>query len=228
MEGHISYSLILSFNFSQFLITEKLEYQKEEHVIPRLYKISKRVAGRERIINKFRQWINSLLESIENDKIDNWLKEESSDIIAQFDKINITHKEIKKLERFSFQIKKISRELLRVKEYYPLSFYLSKTLERYPEFVNLDFKLFCELGKEKYKELLVESLEQFPEKPIFLGSFMISIYLINSGQLTRKQELYLTSVFHKFLNLVEPIHYFNIKFEEEELKRIPHLVGREL
>ena len=171
-------------------------------------------------------WINSLLESIENDRIDNWLKQESSNIITQCDRIKITKKEREKIEEFSLQIKKLSQELLRVVDYYPLSLYLSKTLKRYPEFVNLDFKLFHDLGKEKYKELLIESLEQFPEKPIFLGCFIISIYLMSGGQLTRKQELYLTSIFHKFLNIVEPIHYFDIKFEEEELKRMPYHIGR--
>lgn len=226
MRGVSSSSLVLSFNVSQLLITEKLGGKEEGLITPKLYKITKRHIDRERVMNKFITWISSLLKSIEEDEIDEWLGEESQELISNFDKTKITEKEKKKLENFYSKINEISEKILEVKDYYPLTLYLSETLNNYPKFIDLDFQLYNKYKREKYRKLFIESLKEFPEKSIFLGSFMIAIYLLEGGKLNLKQEFYLTSVFHKFLNLVEPLHYFDIKFEEDELKMLPESIGR--
>ncbi len=221
----------ISFLLSDILEREKLykmlERPKEIPLFYKLLSLTQRKSNRLQIISLYISWIKSLMESIENKNVEKWLEENKTYFLNKVNK-----KFLKEIKKRKIDIGKLEKDYLEVsklikrkEEIYPLNIYLSKTLEILSKFIEIDFKLMNSLSEEKYIKLLRESFEFFKEKSIVLNTLPLTVYLLIE-KISKRQWLYLTFFYQKFLSLVTSLNVSLIEIDEKEFEKIPELLAR--
>ena len=228
---------IQSFAYTSLLAYDHLRSKVEKFPDVKSFRLayissSRRFPERERMISEIEKLLERIFEVLNSSFYPESLAEYSVEMKRKFTKDYPRIKRIrisdKKLQEFENKLKVIEKELRKINELYPLSLYISKVLEIYPEMVRMDYKLMKEMKRKEYLELAKIGFEIFPEKVIIFHAPVIALYFVFDGyrRMNLLQLSRLTGIFHKFIHMAMLPEKKGVVKLGEEFKKLPAFVKR--
>jgi len=222
---------ISSIALYRFLIKEKISRYPGKFFTRAFLKSTKRISERELLLSKTGIFISEILKILDSPDYEVKLKEYAKEILEKIKTNYENAKTLKisarELKDFEEKLEKIRKEIRNIDEIYPLSVYLDLILEKYCEFLKIDYEMLNKLEKKTYLSLVEEGFKRYPEKIFFFNAPLIALYLVFGGyrRINLLQFARLANIFHSIANILS-LGKFGIVKLEKEVEKIPVFVKR--
>ena len=213
------------------LIKEKISRYPGKFFTRAFLRSTKRLPERELLLSKTGIFISEILKILDSpdyeEKLREYARETLEKIKNRYENVRTLKVSARELKDFEEKLEKIRNEIRNIDEIYPLSIYLDLILEKYCEFLKMDFEMLKKLEKKTYLSLVEEGFKRYPEKIFFFNAPLIALYLVFGGyrRINLLQFARLASIFQSIANILSLGRLGIVKLEKEA-EKIPVFVKR--
>jgi len=183
---------------------ERVARENGGSISGKYYGVIKRGQPVPRYVSAFRDVTSNLLEYLKEGKFDEWVKKEEELFINQFNPpmVSKLKKELKKLEKnqrvFDNTLQELEKVLMQRSDLTPLNYHLIKFLSFFSLSLDADIELLKKETPEKYRELVIDSFEIFPEKILIPLTPIISFHIAIAG-INLAEKAYLNEAYSRLM-----------------------------